>query len=582
MKKTLFLILVNFMLFTSHAQTSSFANYGVFGSNSYDYCNAIVPNNAGSFFMAGTFSNTLDFNPSSVVANFTATNYTGFISKYSVSTGVFQGIRLFANTTADSFNFIEDMVIDTQGNWLITGKFKGTVDFDASATVNSLTNVGGIGEFSYDAFICKYSSTGNFIWVKPIAGNGNQLASDIAVDSANNILCFGQYDNTSTDFDAGVAVFNLPNTGLFVTKYDTNGNFIWAKTFSNFSGLGYDLAIDANDNLYFTGGYHFQADFDPGTAVFTLPTAGSVPDSFFFRDVFILKLNNNGEFLWVKRFGGTGPDFGNSLAFDNQNNVYCGGEFWNTCDFDTSIAELNITSAGRADGFISKFDTNGNFLNVKTISGLKDDYVKNIVIDAGQNLIATGSFLESCNFGSTANPSIQTNVYLSDPALFLVAYDTQNNVSNFKRISHHVADGNTLTGTHLALDSDNNLLAAANFTGSIPMYLAGNPNPTIFPGNGSFNDFLYVKDIFTTLSNSDFTTLKNTKIYPNPTNSILNIDTVASANLQISDLLGKVVFENKLENGTNALDIGFLKSGIYLAKIQNEKGIYNQKIIKEQ
>jgi hypothetical protein len=581
MRKIIFFIIINCFVLNTNAQSSSFANYGVFGGNFYDSCNAIVANNSGSFFMAGTFASTVDFNPSIAVANFSASNYSGFISKYSVSTGAFQGIRIFTNANANSSNFIEDMVIDHNGDWLFTGKFKGTVDFDASATANSLTSQGGLGTFAEDGFICKYSATGNFIWVKPISGNSYEYCSRIATDSANNIYSFGGYSDATADFDAGPSVFNLSGDQpkLFVTKLDSNGNFVWAKAFGGSNTVPSDFAIDSNDNLYFTGTYYSQSDFDPGIGVVNLPQAGSEPFQTF-RDVFILKLNNNGEYTWAKRFGGTNIEYVNSLAFDSQNNLYCGGEFYNMVDFDPSITELNITSVGRSDGFVSKFDSNGNFINVKTMGGLLEDAVKDVIIDAGQNLIATGSFINSCNFGTTANPYSQTTSLVNDPNMFLIAYDPQNTITNFKKISHNTADFNTyLEGTHLALDSNNNLLTTVRFTGSIVMSL-NSGGQTIFLGNQSFDDFLYTKDTFTTLSNSNFNTLQNVQIFPNPTNTILNIALEENANLQIVDMLGKTVYETQLTIGNNNINSSFLNNGIYMAKITNENGAVTQKLIK--
>lgn len=86
---------------------------------------------------------------------------------------------------------------------------------------------------------------------------------------------------------------------MFVSKLDASGSFVWAK---NFGGAmfeeGFSIALDGFSNIHVTGLFEGTADFDPGSGVYNLTSVGSA-------DMFILKLNASGNFLWAKGIGGS-------------------------------------------------------------------------------------------------------------------------------------------------------------------------------------------------------------------------------------------------------------------------------------
>src|SRR5690606_26678071 len=104
-------------------------------------------------------------------------------------------------------------------------------------------------------------------------------------------------------------------------------------------------------------------DFDPGNGVFNLTSAD-------FEDIFISKLDANGNFVWAKRIGGTGSDFGYAISIDNNGNIYTTGAFMGTADFDPGTGSYTMSSSGFFDAFILKLDANGNFVWAKQFSGI--------------------------------------------------------------------------------------------------------------------------------------------------------------------------------------------------------------------
>lgn len=160
-------------------------------------------------------------------------------------------------------------------------------------------------------------------------------------------------------------------------------NWQWA---NGIGGLGDDVgmmvAADSLGNVYTTGFFTGTVDFDPGPAIFNLTAAGN-------SDIFILKLDNAGDFMWAKAIGGTATDEGKSIAFDNTGNIYITGSFNLTADFDPGAATLNLTAVGNNDIFLLKLNTAGNFIWAKAIGGLNSDIGYSIGVDDNENVYTT-------------------------------------------------------------------------------------------------------------------------------------------------------------------------------------------------
>ena len=135
------------------------------------------------------------------------------------------------------------LALDNNKNIYLTGHFENTL------------NIGGNSINSYgdrDAFIAKYDSSGNFLWVRKIGGLNEDDSNDIEVDTDGNIYVTGFFNDTAnfqttTRNSAGGA-------DIFIAKYNGNGALIWAQKLGNIGvDVGGDLAIDSNKNIYATG-----------------------------------------------------------------------------------------------------------------------------------------------------------------------------------------------------------------------------------------------------------------------------------------------------------------------------------------
>lgn len=229
---------------------------------------------SGNVYTTGGFSNTVDFDPGIGSYNLTSAGlFDNFISKLDAS-GNFIWAKKWGGMWQDQSVSI---ALDTAGNIYTTGSFTSTVDFDPGTGTFNLTSV-GVGNF--DTFISKLDASGNFIWAKQISGKtaGYNFSNSITLDDTGNIYISGFFKDTA-DFDTGPGTYDLISTGIedgFINKLDASGNLIWVKQIESTSRVVRNsITTDQIGNIYVSGIFDGTADFNPGTGIFNLTSAGS-------------------------------------------------------------------------------------------------------------------------------------------------------------------------------------------------------------------------------------------------------------------------------------------------------------------
>ena len=356
------------------------------GGNSVIEGYSIALDASGNVYTTGYFNGTVDFDPGIGIFNIASAGGDEiFISKLDAS-GNFVWAKAMGGTIHDEGYSI---AVDASGNVYTTGWFNVTADFDSGAGNFNLTSAG-----LADIFISKLDASGNFVWAKAIGEAAYDEGYFIAVDASGNVYTTGYFYGTA-DFDPGAGTFNLTSLGgrdIFISKLDSSGNFIWAKSMGGTGyNEGYSIVVDVSGNVYTTGWFDGTADFDPGAGNFNLTSAGSV-------DIFISKLDVSGNFVWAKAMGGTASDRGQSIALDASDNVYTTGWFQGIADFDPGSGTFNLTSAGIGHIFISKLDASGNFVWAKAMGETDYDYGYSIALDASGNVYTTGYFEGTVDF----------------------------------------------------------------------------------------------------------------------------------------------------------------------------------------
>lgn len=297
----------------------------------------------------------------------------------------------------------------------------------------------------------------DYQWAKRIGGVYTDHGYSIAVDGLGNVYSAGTFMAT-VDFDPGSGTSNLTTTGTvdaFISKLDPEGNFLWAKSVGGvYADQVNSIAVDGSGNVYITGYFSFTADFDPGAGTNYITSAGNT-------DVFVLKLDAAGNFIWAKSMGGTSFEEGHSIAVDNSGNVYTAGIFEETADFDPGVGTSNLTSAAGDDVFISKLDAAGNFLWAKSMGGNFDDWANSIALDAFGNVHTTGSFIGTVDFDPGTGTANLTSAAARD--VFISKLDSAGNFVWAKKIGGNADD----RGHGIAVDDSGNVYTTGRFASSV-------------------------------------------------------------------------------------------------------------------
>ncbi|MDF2448542.1 MAG: hypothetical protein K0R26_1046 [Bacteroidota bacterium] len=354
-----------------------------------------------------------------------------------------------------------NICLDPSGNIYTVGSFSGTVDFDPGTATFNLSSLG-----NNDIFISKLDASGNFIWAKSIGGTADEAGYAIVVDASSNVYVTGNFSGT-VDFDPGAGLSNLTSAGssdVFVGSLDQSGNFLWAKRIGGSTPeYGNAIAIRSND-IIVSGVYSGTVDFDPGASISNLTSAGG-------DDSFILKLDLSGNFIWAKSLGGPGSEWGDSVGFDANGNIYSTGNFSGTADFDPNAGVANLVTASSSCSYISKLDSAGNYIWAKCFSGPGMSFPNGMAVDPSGNVYTIGNFSGMVDFDPGPLPDTISAIGSGD--IYISKLDALGNWILSKTFGG--------LGSHFGSN--------VSFDGSANIFISGAISATIDfdPGPGSFN-----------------------------------------------------------------------------------------------
>lgn len=292
-----------------------------------------------------------------------------------------------------------------------------------------MKSIHSIGFLFFAALLCvnstSFAQSPSWLWAGNFGGTKEVRAYNIAVDGIGGVYTTGSFLGTA-DFDSDTTTsYNLTSAGtanadLYISKLDSSGNFVWAKNIGIASEeIAYSLVTDDFANLYVTGVFSGTVDFDPGPNTVNLISAGA-------KDVFVLKLDSAGNFVWARNVGGASEDVAFAVGLDALNNILVTGSFTTTADFDPGPLTYNLTTSGNRDVFVLKLNDEGDFVWAKKMGGSDQEWANAIAVDADGNVYTTGKFAGTADF-DPSNVSSDSITAMQYDDIFISKLDSSGN-----------------------------------------------------------------------------------------------------------------------------------------------------------
>lgn len=405
---------------------------------------------------------------------------------------------------------VDSVIGATSYNWTLPSGWTGSsttnsisVTVGASSGLITVSAVNGCGVSSPSVLtVTQGSSLPNnqdWVWAESSGGQYGGYAMDIATDATGNAYAIGLFTAATITFDTITLnkVSTGSNTDVFLVKFDSIGNALWAKNTSigylN-SMSGYAVATDDNNNVLITGAFSSISTFDGVTLTHT-GISGS-------QDIFIVKYNNQGNLIWAKEIDYTGSIWMGDIATDSQGSVVITGSFspWTPISFGSTTLSGHCNTGP----FLAKFDSAGNAIWAKGAEPTTNfaNWSYGVATDANDNFYITGEYVsDSSNpftFGSLTLPS--TNNY--GRSMYIVKYDNIGNTLWGKASTSPPSSGSyNAVGYNITTDFNGNVIVIGSFQsttlnfGSIVLSNSNtNQTPDIFLVKyDSFGNELWVK-----------------------------------------------------------------------------------------
>lgn len=238
-----------------------------------------------------------------------------------------------------------------------------------------------------------------YSWMKGFGNADSESVSDVAVDGSGNIYFVGSY--TGTLSIGGQSITSLGNTDFYVAKMTPDGSLSWLKSGgSNAIEEANAVAVDASGNVFVAGLSNDYTAFDGNS----FPSLGD-------KDGFLMKLDADGNFMYVRTIGCFNNDNAYDVVVDHSNNVIVTGYF--NYALQVSTTSLFQYAKGANDVFLVKFDNDGTYMWTMSYAASSNDYGKRVVCDNADNIYLAGEYKGNFNInGSTLQSPNDLNVFL--------------------------------------------------------------------------------------------------------------------------------------------------------------------------
>jgi hypothetical protein len=534
---------------------------------------SVATDPSGNAYLVGEYSgDTLIFGPDTLI--YLRGYFETYLIKYSPSGNVLWVKQSSTPNTPNCYGYGYSVAIDKSDNPLITGFFEDTISFGAYTLSASRKNEGNV-------FLTKYDSNGNVLWARQSNVPSNRSSGSgqsVCTDKNNNSYITGYFEDTIS-FGAFQLRQKYKYTGgIFITKYDSNGNLQWAKQAVDSSetanGAAAGIASDTKGNIYITG--HFNDTTYFGS--YKLSTANSYYDN---GDVFLVKYNSFGNVLWATQAtlaSSNSYGIGYGVTTDKLGYIYLTGTFRDTITIGSNKL---FAYSSYNNLFVAKFDSNGNNIWAESATELDSSIWVGytVSIDTNENLyLSAGGYSQNgynyrIAFGSDTFRTYIGPNFGDDGASLVLKLDTC---------------GELFCGSIVPGGGDDNNGIAVDPSGN-DVYFGGDLlNQVVFGSdtltNPQYHEVPFMAKWTAPCHNSGCTIESSVKsipnkpsitLFPNPSTGLFTIQSSVNSgqlSVEIYNVLGEKVLTKPLlsAQGANLINMSGQPGGVYFYRVLNE------------
>jgi hypothetical protein len=291
------------------------------------------------------------------------------------------------------------IAVDAAGNAIVTGWFQGSVDFGGGIVASN----GALctSPPCVSVFAVKLDAGGAHVWSHGYVGSDDFASPEgqgVAVDAAGNVVLSGTFIGAlgfggatfATNWKSAACASVAGCAGLFLVKLDPAGNHVWSQGFGLVdthvgSVKAHGLAFDGAGKILLTGTFN-------GAVSFGGPTFTSTGET----RVFLAKLDGSGAHAWSHDVTGNLHGDLAGVAMDSAGGFVLAGQFSGAVDLGGGV----LTSAGKSDAFVARFDATGAHLCSMRFGDGEDQAAQGVALDSMGNMVLTGDMFGSTDFGS--------------------------------------------------------------------------------------------------------------------------------------------------------------------------------------
>ncbi|MFZ9697573.1 MAG: hypothetical protein ACO3C5_08070 [Ilumatobacteraceae bacterium] len=361
------------------------------------------------------------------------------------------------------------MAFAPNGDYYVTGFFRGEFDADPGQGVSNLVSASG----AESAFLIKVAANGTFQWGRTITGKYIEYGTLVAADGNRGVYLAGRFGGT-IDVDPGPRTLARQSAGSrsgYLIRLDSNGGYVWDAIFGGSQGSMQARAIGlaANGDVAIAGYLTGTVDVNPGTARNLVKAIGD-------PDAVVVKLDSRGVFKWSYSFGTatTNSDgtWARSIAVTPNGEVYVGGHSDGLVEFPHPDGETISRGFGtQYDGFVVKLSASGDFEWVSHIASPRTVYLRAMTSDNSGNIYVTGRGIAQLSYIDEFTRRVDASLSDTDHDAYVASLDS----TGKWRWSTVISEADFDEGYAISYSPSAGLLVGANFvngeSGSLDMGL---------------------------------------------------------------------------------------------------------------